>query len=377
MRCSTYTWKRLSASSPNRYGCLARRACQTLAPRNRFLVEASRRRSFVENGERTAWLVVCAESYFQRRTASTPKLLRESFPTLPCRIPSPAYTDKCYRRPQMDVDALLAAFRRLQTNESRSKGLAALVQELTPYEWRDLHKLTAARSFQFDIIGKLPVEIVAQIFTHLEPTAPYLLQRVSSQWRHVLRSTDILASSLYAWSGRVTNLQVATLTQCEHKAKRMQEFRQGKPDRLFSIHHHEPHGRVMLVEDTLIWSCIVLPDSKARMVYVLNIKSWNLRKLQGDARETVYRLFASDQLVGFASNSNVCYVWTLDGYEKRKFRVHNSALFQSITCRDSTVACAGCLNDHALVYVWNYETQRGASFTVAFDTALFVYPVPG
>jgi hypothetical protein len=276
----------------------------------------------------------------------------------------------------MEVDALLAAFRHLQTNESRTNALAALVHELTPYEWRALHSLTAARSFQFDIVGKLPVEIVAQIFIHLDPTAPYLLRRVSPQWHHVLRSTDVLTKSLYAWSGRVTDLQAPSLALCEHKAEQIQKFRQGEPNRLFSIHHHEPHSRAMLAEDTLIWSCIVSPDSRARMVYVLNIKSWSLRKLQGDARETVHRLFASEQLVGFASSSNVCYVWALDGVEKRKFRVPSSALFQSVTCRDSTIACVGCLNDHALVYIWNYDTQRGASFTVAFDTALFAYSVP-
>jgi hypothetical protein len=292
-------------------------------------------------------------------------------------LPHFTRTDKDIRRPPMEVDALLAAFKHLQTNKSRNEGLAALLRELTPYEWRALHKLTAARSFQFDIIGKLPIEIVAQIFTHLEPTAPYLLQRVSPQWRHVLRSLDVLKNSLYAWSHRVVDLQVPNYSACEHKARLVQKFRQGEPDRLFSIHHHEPHGDVILVEDTLIWSCYIPPESKARIIYVLNIKSWSLRKLQGDARETVHRLFASDQLVGFATSGNICYVWDLDGREKRRFRVPSSALFQSVTCRDNMVACAGCLNDHALVYVWNFETQRGTSFTIPFDDDLFAYPMLG
>jgi len=70
-------------------------------------------------------------------------------------------------------------FRALQTIDSRRDALNALVGELTPYEWRALHAVTSARSFQFDIIGNLPVELVSQIFCYLDTTTPYRLQLVS------------------------------------------------------------------------------------------------------------------------------------------------------------------------------------------------------
>lgn len=80
----------------------------------------------------------------------------------------------------MATDALIAAFRRLPT-DSRRDAIGALVGELTPYEWRTLHELTATRSFRFDIIGHLPVELVAIVFAYLGPSTPYRLQSVSTK----------------------------------------------------------------------------------------------------------------------------------------------------------------------------------------------------
>jgi len=79
----------------------------------------------------------------------------------------------------MEAEALIAAFRRLRTNDSRREAIEALVNELTPYEWRTLHDITAARTFQTDIIGQLPIELVAQVFSYLDTSTPYRLQRVS------------------------------------------------------------------------------------------------------------------------------------------------------------------------------------------------------
>lgn len=78
----------------------------------------------------------------------------------------------------MDEDGLIAAWRHLPTAESREKALEALLQEIDPYEWRHVHAITSQRSFQTDIIGRLPIELVIHIFAYLDPSTPYLLQRV-------------------------------------------------------------------------------------------------------------------------------------------------------------------------------------------------------
>ncbi|KAH8732397.1 hypothetical protein GQ44DRAFT_697585 [Phaeosphaeriaceae sp. PMI808] len=132
-------------------------------------------------------------------------------------------------------------------------------------------------------------------------------------------------------------------------------------------------GHSVLIEDTLIWICL-LKTHRPTAVYFFNMKTCHLQTFQGDARETVRHLFASDKLVGFATHGTLCYVWDFDHREKRKFRVPNSDLFQSIACRGRMIACAGCLDDYALVYIWNYDNQRGISFTISYETTLFTSP---
>lgn len=70
------------------------------------------------------------------------------------------------------------AFARLSSSDSRRSALQALIKELTPYEWRFVQLLTSSRTFQFDIIGQLPVELVSQIFSYLDTSTPWRLQHV-------------------------------------------------------------------------------------------------------------------------------------------------------------------------------------------------------
>jgi hypothetical protein len=78
----------------------------------------------------------------------------------------------------MDTDAMIEAFGRLPTTDARLRAIEALMQTLSPHEWRAVHSIAAARAFQFDIIGRLPVELVAQIFSYLDTSTPYRLQPV-------------------------------------------------------------------------------------------------------------------------------------------------------------------------------------------------------
>jgi hypothetical protein len=73
---------------------------------------------------------------------------------------------------------MIQAFRELHGNDSRRAALEALTRELSPFEWRDLASRLNARTFQYDIVGNLPVELVTSIFSHLDTSTPYRLQSV-------------------------------------------------------------------------------------------------------------------------------------------------------------------------------------------------------
>lgn len=87
----------------------------------------------------------------------------------------------------MEATDFIRAFRSLSTNETRQAALEALIAELSPYEWRSLCSLTNHRSFQFDIIGNLPVELVANVFEHLDVCEVFRLQRVRNTTRNILQ----------------------------------------------------------------------------------------------------------------------------------------------------------------------------------------------
>lgn len=52
---------------------------------------------------------------------------------------------------------LVGAFDALRTRDSSKQALELIFSQLSPYEWRMAQDMLAARTFQFDIVGALPV----------------------------------------------------------------------------------------------------------------------------------------------------------------------------------------------------------------------------
>ncbi|KAF1842397.1 uncharacterized protein K460DRAFT_370364 [Cucurbitaria berberidis CBS 394.84] len=264
----------------------------------------------------------------------------------------------------MDTPRFIEAFKALPTHDSRHQALEALVRELTPYEWRALQTITSARLFQFDIIGQLPIELVAHIFSYLDTTTPCRLQRVSTRWAQRLRSPDVLKQSLNQWFTGTITLQSADYALCTQKARLVHNHRHGKPTSLFDIRLEEPIAHPSLAGDTLIW---LTPEQTSRSIALLDLGTWNLRIMSGEAREELRNYVASDQLVAVTTFSHVCYVWPLHGQGRKAFRVPSHDYFGALACRGRTVACAASFHDHIAVCIWDYDTQRARSFQITPD----------
>lgn len=94
--------------------------------------------------------------------------------------PHPVATELCrlYPPAMATPSQVVEAFRNLPTNQARVAAINALLDELTPAEWRAAKAKAAQRTFTFDVIGSLPVELAAQVFSHLDIATPFRLQRV-------------------------------------------------------------------------------------------------------------------------------------------------------------------------------------------------------
>ena len=262
----------------------------------------------------------------------------------------------------------LDAFRRMHIHE-REQALKALTSELSPYEWRTLHATTSSRTFQFDVIGNLPVELVAQVFSNLDVAAPYRLQSVSKRWNHTLQSLHVIKASLNQWYQGTVNFQDADHALCQKKARKINAFRTGKPRKVYKITPEYEIDDIYLAGNSLIWkSNASTPDDHSRNVCVFDLATWDLRFLGGEGREGIMDVFVSSEIVALTTFSSICYVHELHGKRGcKKFRVPNNQYLLNVACRGRTVACVYNEQLLASVYIWEYDSQRGRSFEIKFE----------
>ncbi|KAJ4986051.1 hypothetical protein SVAN01_08424 [Stagonosporopsis vannaccii] len=305
-------------------------------------------------------------TFLQSPRLTSPDVLDRQ--TLPLCYPSPSA-----RLPKMASSGLVEAFARLSTSASRLDALEALIQELTPYEWRFVQSRTGTRTFQFDIIGRLPVELVSHIFSYLDTTTPWRLQHVSRSWHQNLRSLAVLQPSLDRWYNGTVDFQKVDLAFCWHKARSIHAFRSASqsalPDCSFKI-----LAPFMLLQNTLCGDHLIWLAQHRRSVQVLNLRTLTSKALIPASRELLRSIDASDGLVTVTAESGgVVYVGELTGLAPlKKFRFITSSPNFAITRRRRTVACTATQSDGLLVYIWDYDTERGRSFTVRSDTPITV-----
>ncbi|CAE7215615.1 hypothetical protein CFE70_009938 [Pyrenophora teres f. teres 0-1] len=267
----------------------------------------------------------------------------------------------------------ITAFRRLHRHERR-QALDALATELTSHEWR---ALTSSRTFYCDFISRLPLELVAHVFSHLDVAAPYRLRIVSKHWNHILGSLHMLKTGLDQWYRATADLGDADYALCERKARAIHAFRTGKPTSIIKIRLDEQPAQPILAGNHLVLGRL------ERHVHVLNLDSWQLRTLCGEAREKLSGVFVSDQIIALTTYSNICYVYGLQGGQvPKKFSVPNMMYFRNVACRGRTIACVAHFSKHTSVFIWEYNTQRGRSFDVShgpdslFPELDVVSPIP-
>ncbi|KAK8226793.1 hypothetical protein HDK77DRAFT_487151 [Phyllosticta capitalensis] len=244
---------------------------------------------------------------------------------------------------------LATLFDQLPGPHARRDALDAILGNLSSYEWRHLQDKLQLHSFAKDIIGSLPIELVALILSHLPPNAPFLYQTVSRRWRDVLSSSHVISSSLAQWysdadpklqgeiQGAVQDVYATQLLKAEH-AWRFQQ------NRAFSFrrYNHPPlvlnwdDFNVDCVEDTICWL-----DPVERLIRLCNLRTGERTTIAGEARENILLLSLSANVVAFYTLSG-CYVYDLQSRERTHFRLlrAGSSKTMAITAQGHIVAVA-------------------------------------
>jgi hypothetical protein len=121
----------------------------------------------------------------------------------------------------------------------------------------------------------------------------------------------------------------------------------------------------VLVEDTFAWLSL-----GCRTLNICNLRTMAKSTLHGDARELITKVALSGNLIAFATTLNTCYVQSLNGGKRMKFKLVQG-MFQQLTCRDRTIICGGFVNNSAVIYIWDFDTQTGKSFDISVQELPF------
>ena len=79
----------------------------------------------------------------------------------------------------MDLATLLQRLPKTHGRHHRDNALSDLLHQLDSHDVRHLQSLLKCITFQFDIVASLPLELVALIFSHVDPVATCRLRLVS------------------------------------------------------------------------------------------------------------------------------------------------------------------------------------------------------
>lgn len=181
----------------------------------------------------------------------------------------------------------------------------------------------------------------------------------------------MLKSSLHSWYDGTISLRGVDLCFCRRKARSIHAFRRPSPavppdsSLWISIAQISCASFIQLVGDNLVWLA-----QDERQIHVLNLRSMTSKVLVCETRESIGDMFVGEQLVAFtARNKGTVFVSELDGRGPvKKFRLPRPSRDFALTCRVRTVACSLHGADNTLIYIWDFDTQQGTSFSVDRDT---------
>ncbi|KAF2444710.1 hypothetical protein P171DRAFT_280963 [Karstenula rhodostoma CBS 690.94] len=264
--------------------------------------------------------------------------------------------------------AFIDAFRALHTSTARAAAIAALADELSPYEWRQLQALVGAKSFHLDIVGTLPAELVFHIFSYLDISTPVRLQTVSRRWCDLLRSSELLKPALRAWYDNTVALEDASYADCLQRAQSIQRFRTGRCVQVAASKPTlEPSKRIALSEDFLV----DVPHP-FRQVRITNLRTGEDRRVGTEGRDMIEKFIASSELIACWNQAQTCYIFDYSATQRAKLRLPPSMnTFRA--CRGQTFICGGILNQHIELYLWDAQSQKGKTVRLnqpPFDSAI-------
>ncbi|CAI7643294.1 unnamed protein product [Penicillium viridicatum] len=221
---------------------------------------------------------------------------------------------------------ILAGFTALRDNSSRRAALNEILDNLSPYEIREVKSRFETMTFQCDLLGKLPLELVAMLVKYLDLADLVLLRRVSKRWHVLLSSPIVVTAAIRYHMGESVIKPDFTPANLNALIKKRIRMERGLPAVVVEVPYDpSPYIDDAPNRDAMSCSngvCAWIEESTDRTtIFVVNLPTGENRTLTTANREEFTHVHVSDILISATSVRGYCHVWNMHNQQHKSFRI--------------------------------------------------------
>ncbi|KAJ5964513.1 uncharacterized protein N7479_004389 [Penicillium vulpinum] len=234
------------------------------------------------------------------------------------------------------MQPILESFMALRDNSSRRAVLNEIIDNLSPYEIREVKSRVETVTFQCDLLDKLPLEIVAMVAEYLDLVDLILLQRVSKRWRQLLSSTIVVTSAIRHHMGKNAIKLDSSPTYLNALIRKRIRAERGLPAVVATIPNNLPLNSYDDLNRDIISCfngvCAWIEESTDRTtIFMVHLPTGKNRTLTTANREEFTHVEVSDTLISATSVRGYCHVWNMPKEQYKSFRIPSLQFVHFIT----------------------------------------------
>ncbi|KAL2000837.1 hypothetical protein VTN02DRAFT_2576 [Thermoascus thermophilus] len=234
-----------------------------------------------------------------------------------------------------DATSIIASFKALKGKEARRAAYHGILDQLLPDEWREVRERVDVRSFKYDILGSLPLELIARICEFLDLREIISLQRVSRCWNRLLSSPLIYRT---AFRVDCINEPLPDVSDAEWQslfikyAKRRLLLELGRPYtkavypyRFKCWDFYPPQDVMAYCGGRFAWA-ETDRDGRSLGVAVHCLRSGTISRFTTENRELILCVRLSETAVSVVTGRGYCHLWNYTTGENGSFRLPSASI---------------------------------------------------
>ncbi|KAL4877277.1 hypothetical protein BJY04DRAFT_129977 [Aspergillus karnatakaensis] len=260
--------------------------------------------------------------------------------------------------PQSDIHEIVVRFKRLGTTSTRRIAYHQIIDQLTPYEWRDVKDRIEKRTFQRDILGELPLELALHIIRYLSIADVHRLRRVSRRWFNLLSSKAACNTMFQMYTGGLLDDTNGDFKSAfAGYSKQRHRLEQGHPSRKSYIGISFLSG----LNPDFSAGRYVFPTDGNTTLEVFDLASWQFARFCTENRERFEQFRISESITAAITSRGYCHVWELVTKQAHSLRLpsRNVSLFNT-----SGFRLALYLGSGQSATILHYDAQSQKTHTI-------------